>query len=142
MIDKARCDPRRLVYAEGEERQALQAAQQVSDEGIAYPLLVGRPGVIAQRIEQLGLRLSPVGTTRSLLSRSHFGTHDNPSALKMRAALERFHECAPDLIVEGEMNGETAVSEELRRTFFGESVLRGPANLLVMPNDDAGYGAW
>ncbi len=57
----------------------------------------------------------------------------------MRAALHLLRQHAPDLIVEGEMNGETAVSEELRRTFFGDSVLKGPANLLVMPNDDAAH---
>jgi malate dehydrogenase (oxaloacetate-decarboxylating)(NADP+) len=51
-------------------------------------------------------------------------------------------ERAPDLIAEGEMNGETAVSEELRQTFFGESVLSGAANLLVMPNDDAAHIAY
>ncbi len=274
LFEKARRDPKRLVYAEGEEHKVLQAAQQVIDEGIAVPLLVGRPEIIAQRIEQLGLRLqlgqdcevvnildderyaeyctllhqrgrrsgisvqesktlvrtdatvvaalmvqsgeadamlcgtvgrfqrhlervrqviglragvsdfstvtalilptgtyficdthvSPDPTTEqivemtllaaaevrafgltpqvALLSRSHFGTHDNPSARKMRAALHRLQEQAPDLIVEGEMNGETAVSEELRMTFFGESVLKGPANLLIMPNDDAAHIAY
>jgi len=47
----------RLVYAEGEERRVLQAAQQVIDDGIAFPILVGRPNVIDMRIKQLGLRM-------------------------------------------------------------------------------------
>ena len=59
VFEKARKAPQRLVYAEGEGRRVLQAAQQVADDGIAHPILVGRPEVIQQRIEQLGLRLQP-----------------------------------------------------------------------------------
>ena len=50
---------KRLVYAEGEEYRVLQAVQAVVDEGIAKPILVGRPYVIEQRIERLGLRIRP-----------------------------------------------------------------------------------
>jgi malate dehydrogenase (oxaloacetate-decarboxylating)(NADP+) len=50
--------PRRVVYAEGEDERVLRAAQVVVDEGVATPLLVGRPDVIAQRIAEFGLRLS------------------------------------------------------------------------------------
>jgi malate dehydrogenase (oxaloacetate-decarboxylating)(NADP+) len=49
--------PRRVVYAEGEDERVLRAAQVVVDEGLARPLLLGRPDVIAQRIAQFGLRL-------------------------------------------------------------------------------------
>ncbi|HJQ55308.1 MAG TPA: NADP-dependent malic enzyme, partial [Vineibacter sp.] len=48
---------RRIVYAEGEDERVLRAAQVVVDEKLARPLLLGRPDVIAQRIEQFGLRL-------------------------------------------------------------------------------------
>jgi malate dehydrogenase (oxaloacetate-decarboxylating)(NADP+) len=51
--------PKRVVYAEGEDERVLRAAQVVVDEGLARPLLAGRPDVIAQRIEQFGLRLKP-----------------------------------------------------------------------------------
>ncbi|NPC57387.1 NADP-dependent malic enzyme [Caenimonas soli] len=51
--------PKRVVYAEGEDERVLRAAQVVVDEGLARPLLAGRPEVIAQRIEQFGLRLQP-----------------------------------------------------------------------------------
>jgi malate dehydrogenase (oxaloacetate-decarboxylating)(NADP+) len=51
--------PKRVVYAEGEDERVLRAAQVVVDEGLARPLLAGRPDVIAQRIEQFGLRLQP-----------------------------------------------------------------------------------
>jgi malate dehydrogenase (oxaloacetate-decarboxylating)(NADP+) len=274
LFEKAKRAPKRLVYAEGEERRVLQAAQQVVDEGIAVPILVGRPAVIEERIEQLGLRLKagrdfdliniledqryrdywtyyhqlvrrrgvsvleaqtvvrtdatvvaalmvkrddadamlcgtvgrfgkhlehiravigqregvhdlstvtaltlPVGTyflcdthinpepsvqdiveatllaaaqvrafglkpKVALLSRSNFGTHDHPPASKMREALRILHERAPELDVEGEMHGDVALSEELRRSIFGQSRLEGQANLLILPNGDAAHIAY
>ncbi|HMN22145.1 MAG TPA: phosphate acyltransferase, partial [Ottowia sp.] len=48
---------KRVAYAEGEEERVLRAAQIVVDEAIARPTLIGRPAIIAQRIEQFGLRL-------------------------------------------------------------------------------------
>ena len=48
---------KRVAYAEGEEERVLRACQIVIDEGLARPTLIGRPAVIAQRIEQFGLRL-------------------------------------------------------------------------------------
>jgi len=48
---------KRVVYAEGEDERVLRAAQVVVDEGLAYPLLVGRPAVIEERIARHGLRL-------------------------------------------------------------------------------------
>ncbi len=56
---EARKAPKRIVYAEGEDERVLQAVQVVVDEGLAQPILVGRPRVIAQRIERAGLRLVP-----------------------------------------------------------------------------------
>jgi len=50
---------KRVAYAEGEEERVLRAAQIVVDEGLARPTLIGRPAVIAQRIERFGLRLAP-----------------------------------------------------------------------------------
>ena len=274
VFEKARRAPKRLVYAEGEGRRVLLAAQQVVDEGIAFPILVGRPAIIEGRIEQLGLKLKPgehgeivnilederyreywnlyhqrvrregisvreaqtlvrtdatvvaalmlqrgdadamlcgsigrfhnhleqvreiIGLREgvrnlstvttlilptgtfflcdthvtpdpsaeeivemtllaaaqvrafglipkvALLSRSNFGTHHTPSACKMREARRLLDQRAPDLEVEGEMHGEVALSEEWRRKFFGESRLKGQANLLIMPNDDAAHIAY
>ena len=48
---------KRICYAEGEEERVLRACQIVVDEGLARPTLIGRPFVIAQRIEKFGLRL-------------------------------------------------------------------------------------
>ncbi|MBP6406003.1 MAG: NADP-dependent malic enzyme [Ramlibacter sp.] len=48
---------KRVAYAEGEEERVLRAAQIVVDENLARPTLIGRPAIIAQRIEKFGLRL-------------------------------------------------------------------------------------
>jgi len=48
---------KRVAYSEGEEERVLRAAQIVSDEGLARPTLIGRPAVIAERVEKFGLRL-------------------------------------------------------------------------------------
>ena len=48
---------KRVCFAEGEEERVLRAVQIVVDEGLAIPTLIGRPAIIAQRIEKFGLRL-------------------------------------------------------------------------------------
>ena len=53
----AKSAPKRVVYAEGEDERVLRAAQTVVDEGLAHPILVGRPQVVQRRIERLGLRI-------------------------------------------------------------------------------------
>jgi malate dehydrogenase (oxaloacetate-decarboxylating)(NADP+) len=55
----AKKDPKRIVYAEGEDERVLRAVQVVVDEQLAKPILVGRPAVLARRIERFGLRLRP-----------------------------------------------------------------------------------
>ena len=59
IFESAEKDPQRLVYAEGEDERVLQAVQQVVDEHIARPILVGRPDVVEARLERLGLRIRP-----------------------------------------------------------------------------------
>ena len=48
---------KRVAFAEGEDERVLRAVQIVVDEGIAMPTLIGRPAIIAERIEKFGLRL-------------------------------------------------------------------------------------
>src|SRR6476660_1057103 len=55
----AKKEPKRIVYAEGEDERVLRAVQVVVDEKLAKPILVGRPAVLARRIERFGLRLKP-----------------------------------------------------------------------------------
>ena len=52
-----RAAQKRVAYAEGEEERVLRAVQVVVDENLARPTLIGRPAVIAQRVEKFGLRL-------------------------------------------------------------------------------------
>ena len=73
----------------------------------------------------------------ALLSHSSFGTANTPTAQKMRAALALIEKVAPELEIEGEMHGDAALSDEVRRQSFPGSRLKGDANLLVMPTLDA-----
>jgi len=55
----------------------------------------------------------------------------------MRAALELLWQASPELEVEGEMHGDSALDAQLRARFFPNARLSGPANLLIMPTLDA-----
>ncbi len=59
VFDAARRDPKRVVFAEGEEERVLRAVQTIIDEGLARPILIGRPSVVDMRIERAGLRIRP-----------------------------------------------------------------------------------
>ncbi len=59
IFQAAKAAPKRIVYAEGEDERVLRAVQIVVDEGLARPILVGRPAVIERRIERFGLRIAP-----------------------------------------------------------------------------------
>jgi len=269
VYDRARADPKRVVYAEGEEETVLRAVQTVIDEGLASPILIGRPDVINARIDRLGLRMRPgvdfeltninddprfneywqqyhalterrgvtpaaaknlmrsrptliaalmvergeadamicglvgryhkkLGYLRSvfgldpgvtstsamtgvinehgvwffldthvqldptaeqiaestlqasfrlklfgiepkvaLLSHSNFGSHDDPSARKMRQVREILKARVPKLEVDGEMMADTAWDEDLRVRIMPNTTLKGRANLYVMPNLDS-----
>jgi len=54
---RAKIDPKRVVYCEGEEERVLRAVQMVLDDGIAKPILIGRKEVIETRVKRLGLRM-------------------------------------------------------------------------------------
>ncbi|HYI07204.1 MAG TPA: phosphate acyltransferase, partial [Reyranella sp.] len=70
----------------------------------------------------------------ALLSYSNFGSRDGDSAFKMRAVYKKLRAVAPDLIVEGEMQGDLALNQELRERYIPDTVLKGEANLLIFPN--------
>jgi malate dehydrogenase (oxaloacetate-decarboxylating)(NADP+) len=269
IFSAAKQAPKRIVYAEGEDERVLRAVQVVVDEGLAKPILVGRPAVLERRIERFGLRLKPgvhfetinpdqderyrdywtnyyeltqrkgvsqpyaqiemrrrhtligammihrgdadgmicgtfgthglhlhyidqvigrrsgvnifaamnavlmpsrtifiadtyvnadptadqiaeiavlsaeemrrfgITPKAALLSHSSFGTSDFPSAQKMRHALELIQRRAPELEVDGEMHGDAALNEAVRKAAFPNSRLEGDANLLIMPTLDA-----
>jgi malate dehydrogenase (oxaloacetate-decarboxylating)(NADP+) len=84
--------------------------------------------------EMLRLGVQPKA---ALLSHSNFGSSNQPSAVKMREALQILRDIAPWLEVDGEMHGDCAIDEAVRNTIFSGSTLTGEANLLVCPNIDA-----
>ncbi|VTZ50089.1 putative fused malic enzyme oxidoreductase; putative phosphotransacetylase [Methylocella tundrae] len=59
LMQAAKADPRRVVYAEGEDERVLRAVQTIVEEGIAKPILIGRPDVIETRLERFGLSVRP-----------------------------------------------------------------------------------
>ena len=73
----------------------------------------------------------------ALLSHSNFGASNSDSARKMRKAFKLVKDAAPDLLADGEMHADAALSQSLRDRLVPDSRFEGPANLLVMPNLDA-----
>jgi malate dehydrogenase (oxaloacetate-decarboxylating)(NADP+) len=54
---KAKADPKRIIYAEGEDERVLRATQVILEEGLARPILVGRPAVVEARLARFGMSL-------------------------------------------------------------------------------------
>jgi malate dehydrogenase (oxaloacetate-decarboxylating)(NADP+) len=261
--------PKRVIYAEGEDERVLRAVQVVVDEGLARPVLIGRPDVVTSRIKRYGLRIAagkdfeivnPESDARyrevwseyhevmgrhgvtpdvakarvrqhttligamllrrgeadamlcgtfgtyeehlehiadlvgrapgrsiyaamnlllmpnrtlfvcdtyvnedpsaeeiaemtlmaveevrrfgqtpkvGLLSHSNFGSSKSASARKMARARELLAQTVPDLELDGEMQGDAALSADIRAKLYPAAQLQGEANLLVMPNLDA-----
>lgn len=73
----------------------------------------------------------------AFLSHSMYGTSSRPSAKRMRAARDLFVARAPEIECDGEMHGDAALSETIRRNILPDSTLTGAANVLVLPNIDA-----
>jgi len=86
----------------------------------------------AEEVRRFGLKPSV-----ALLSHSNFGSSEAPSAQKMRDALEIIRAHAPDFPIDGEMQGDAALSQEVVADLLPDSDLTQEANLLVMPNMDA-----
>jgi len=94
---------------------------------------------IAEATLQASYRLKLFGIEPkvALLSHSNYGSHDNPSAAKMRKVYELLKSRLPKLEMDGEMQADTAWDEGLRTRMFPNTTLTGRANLFVMPNLDA-----
>jgi malate dehydrogenase (oxaloacetate-decarboxylating)(NADP+) len=73
----------------------------------------------------------------ALLSHSHFGSHENASAEKMRQAYRLIRDNHPEILVEGEMQADAALNMEIMERTFPDSKLQEPANVLMMPNLDS-----
>lgn len=86
----------------------------------------------AEEVQRFGLTPNV-----ALLSHSNFGSSHDESAIKMGRARAILDERAPHLDVEGEMHGDAAIDEKIRKRIFPNSQINGEANLLIMPNLDA-----
>ncbi len=73
----------------------------------------------------------------AFLSHSIFGSSQRAAARRMRAARDLFVQSMPDIECDGEMHGDAALSETIRRGYLPETTLTGAANLLMLPNLDA-----
>jgi malate dehydrogenase (oxaloacetate-decarboxylating)(NADP+) len=80
------------------------------------------------------LKRFTIDAKAALLSYSNFGSREGTTSEKMRLVYERLKSVAPDLMVDGEMQGDLAINEDLRSSYIPDSVLRGEANLLIFPN--------
>ncbi|WP_176086858.1 NADP-dependent malic enzyme [Martelella sp. HB161492] len=88
----------------------------------------------ASTIQRFGLKAKA-----ALVSHSDFGSRDSETAAKMREALKIIRGRVPDLEIDGEMHGDSAISETLRRRVLPDSTLSGEANLLIFPTLDAAH---
>ncbi|HTV71834.1 MAG TPA: NADP-dependent malic enzyme [Rhizobiaceae bacterium] len=130
--------------------------QDVSDRDLsALSMLISQRGVIfftdtyvtvdptAEEIAEMTIlaaeeiRRFGIVPKAALLSLSNFGSRDTASTRKMREAAEILKRRAPDLESDGEMHGDSALSEALRQRVYPHSTLKGEANLLVFPNLDS-----
>ncbi len=59
LMEAARKDPKRVIYADGEDERVLSAIQSIREERIAHPIVIGRPDVIRSRLQRYGLTIRP-----------------------------------------------------------------------------------
>jgi malate dehydrogenase (oxaloacetate-decarboxylating)(NADP+) len=88
----------------------------------------------AKTVQQFGIK-----PRIALLSHSSFGSRNNRAARKMRKATQILRDMDTNLVVEGEMHADAAISDEIRNSTFPNSRLKGKANLFIMPNIDAAH---
>ena len=120
VFEAAKQAPKRVVYAEGEDERVLRAAQVLIDEGIARPILIGRPEVLQSRIDRLGLRMK---------MDEHFDLVDPGND-------PRYHEHWTEYLRLAERKGVTPEIAKLdmrrRRTLFGAMLMHtGAADVML-----------
>lgn len=78
----------------------------------------------------------------AMLSYSNFGSTPHPGSIKVQRAVEILHEKKPDLMVDGEMQANTAVNPGIIAETYPFSRLKGGANVLIFPNLESGNAAY
>jgi malate dehydrogenase (oxaloacetate-decarboxylating)(NADP+) len=118
----AKAQPARVVYAEGEDERTLRAVQVVLDEGLAHPVLVGRPDVVRMRIERAGLRLQ---------AGRDFELVDPENDARFRAYWETYHQLmgrdgiSPDAAKAAVRRSNTLISALMVRRGEAQAMLCG-----------------
>ncbi len=114
------------------EKHTLFIADTFINENPSAEELADIAILAAKTVQQFGIE-----PKIAMLSHSIFGSSQRSSALKMRDACEIVRRSMPQLLIDGEMNGDAALSEDIRAQFLGASGFSGSANILIMPNIDA-----
>jgi malate dehydrogenase (oxaloacetate-decarboxylating)(NADP+) len=114
------------------DRHALFIADTYVNEDPTAEQLASIALMAAQEVSRFGLPPKV-----AFLSHSNFGSSDRPSARKMRLARDLFTKMAPDIECDGEMQGDSALSETVRHAALADTSLHGEANLLICPNLDS-----
>jgi malate dehydrogenase (oxaloacetate-decarboxylating)(NADP+) len=114
------------------ERHALFIADTYVNEDPSAEQLASIALMAAQELHRFGLPPKV-----AFLSHSNFGSSDRPAARKMRLARDLFAKLAPDIECDGELQGDAALSETVRRSALSDTTLKGEANLLICPNLDS-----
>ena len=119
IINKAKSDPKRVVFADAENLKVLKAAQQVRDEGIAYPILLGEVALIRSLIEQNHLDL---GDTPII----------DPRAPEWDKMVQRFADLFYQKRRRKGINAREAVKRMYYRNYFGAMMVEtGEADALI-----------
>ena len=124
VIDQAKKDPKRVVYAAGENERVLRAAQQAIDEGIARPILIGRPSRIEERIDRLSLRLEP-GANVGVIDPADYEMYD--TYWRLYHELMGRRGVAPAAARTTLRNQPTVIASMMVRCGDADALLAGPA---------------
>ena len=112
--------------------RTLFIADTYVNEDPSAELLASIAAMAAEEVRRFGLPPKV-----AFLSHSNYGTSSRASAQKMRRARDLFRQMAPDIECDGEVQGDSALSETIRRGSLIDTTLGGEANLLICPNLDA-----
>jgi malate dehydrogenase (oxaloacetate-decarboxylating)(NADP+) len=114
------------------ETQTLFIADTYVNEDPDADLLANIAMMAADEVRRFGLPPKV-----AFLSHSNYGSSSRASAKKMRLARDLFRRMAPDVECDGELQGDAALSEDVRSASLMDSTLTGEANILICPNLDA-----
>jgi malate dehydrogenase (oxaloacetate-decarboxylating)(NADP+) len=114
------------------ETQTLFIADTYVNEDPDAELLANIAVMAADEVRRFGLPPKV-----AFLSHSNYGSSSRASAKKMRLARDLFRRMAPDVECDGELQGDAALSQEVREASLMESTLSGEANILICPNLDS-----